>query len=150
MADQPSGMERRMVHRLMAHWRSAQHEDEFPTLASVLVRDLGDIAPFIFVLKVHDDATIPVFEHVGESYFGADSSKLISAAANRVPEKTLLGQTAKNYKRVIDKTVPFSLSGDFTNAEGATILYRSAILPTRDADGYISHLIGGANCKKKV
>ena len=147
---QKSGMERRMVHRLMLHWRSAHHEDELPTLASVLIRDLEDIAPCIYVLRIHDDESDPVFEHIGESYFGTASQKLIGATVSRVPTMTLLGQASKNYTKVLEKSVPFSLGGEFQNNEGVTVLYRSCILPVRDTDGYVSHLLGAANCKKKV
>lgn len=147
---QKGGMERRMVHRLMAHWRAAHVEDELPTLAAVLVRDLQDIGPCSFVLRIHDDQSDPVYEYVGESFFGPGSSRLIGATVSRVPENTLLGQASKNYRKVLDKSVPFSLGGEFQNNEGVTVLYRSVILPVRDTDGYVSHLLGAANCKKKV
>lgn len=148
--EQKGGMERRMVHRLMAHWRAAHIEDELPTLAAVLVRDLEDIGACCYVLRIHDDQTDPVFEFVGDSYFGPGSNKLIGASVSRVPQNTLLAQTARNYRKVLDKSVPFSLGGEFQNGEGATVLYRSAIVPVRDTDGYVSHLLGAANCKKKV
>lgn len=147
---QKGGMERRMVHRLMTHWRAAHNGDKLPTLAAVLVRNLEDIGPCTFVLRIADDASEPVFEYVGESFFGKDSIKLTGVELSRVPPKTLLGQAAKNYAKVLDKAVPFSLGGEFQNNEGVTVLYRSVILPVRDTDGYVSHLIGAANCKKKV
>lgn len=148
--EKKSGMERRMVHRLIAHWRAAHVEDHLPTLAAVLVRNLEDIAACMFVLRIHDDESDPVFEFVGDSFFGKDSVKLTGVTVSRVPPKTLLGQTAKNYRKVLDKSVPFSLGGDFQNNEGVTVLYRSVILPVRDTEGYVSHLVGAANCKKKV
>ena len=147
---QKGGMERRMVHRLIAHWRGAHIEDELPTLAAVLVRNLEDIESCAYALRIHDDSSDPVFEYVGTSFFGPESPKLIGAALSRVPAMTLLGQAAKNYRKVLDKSVPFSLGGEFVNNDGVTVLYRSVILPVRDTDGYVSHLIGAANCKKKV
>ncbi len=61
---------RRMVHRLLTHWRDAQPEGGFPSLDAILKRDLGNILPSIFVLEVPADAGEPAFARVGKSFAG--------------------------------------------------------------------------------
>ena len=44
--DEPrKGFERRMVHRLLRHWRDAQVEGGIPSLDAVYKQGLGDIVP---------------------------------------------------------------------------------------------------------
>jgi hypothetical protein len=65
MEDQPQGMERRMVHRLLECWRNAREDHELPPLDDVFRQDLGDMVPNIYVLKVSSGPGEPVFERVG-------------------------------------------------------------------------------------
>ncbi len=60
--------DRRMVHRLLAHWRDAQGEGGFPSIDAILKRDLGNILPSIFVLEVPAHAWELVFVRVGKSF----------------------------------------------------------------------------------
>ncbi len=83
---------RRMVHRLLAHWRDAQGAGGFPSLDAVLKRDLGNILPSIFVLEVPADAGEPAFARVGESFAGEVSGDLTGSPVSAVPEGTLLEQ----------------------------------------------------------
>ncbi len=138
-----------MVHRLLEHWRDAQPDGGFPSLDAVLERDLGDILPSIFVLKVPADAGEPAFERVGESFAGDVSSDLTGRPVSAVPKGTVLEQAVGIYEEVLARKVPITRGGEFTHARGGTFLYRSIILPLSEGRGTIDFLLGAANSKTK-
>ncbi|MBT4890208.1 MAG: hypothetical protein HON65_11720 [Rhodospirillales bacterium] len=145
-----TGMERRMVHRLLVHWRKASRDESIPlTLEAILNQDLGDITPLIFVLIIPTGNEEPVFESIGESYLSELNSDLIGQSVSSVPDETLLQKASYYYDRILDKKVPTTLGGEFINAKGETVLYRSIITPLKGDDDNISKLLGAANCKVK-
>lgn len=151
MEEQPEnqGMERRMVHRLLMHWRSAQEDDGIPDYRDVLSRDLGDIHPCIYMLEIDDDNSEPFIERVGLAFADEGALPLIGHAISEIPDNTLLGQAVKYFNRVQDKQIPITLGGEFEHANGDVILYRSIIMPAQDGYGEDRYLIGAANCKVK-
>ena len=149
MEDRPKGIERRMVHRLLVHWRDAQGDGALPTLDAILKRDLGDIGPSIFVLTVADGEGEPAFERVGDSFAGEMPSDLTGQPVSAVPAGTLLAQAVGRYHSVLAKKVPMTTSGEFRHVHGGTVLYRSILLPLSAGRGTIDFLLGAANCRKK-
>ncbi len=150
MEDQAEGIDRRKVHRLLAHWRDAQGEGGFPSLVAVLKRDLGDIGPSIFVLRVADGEGEPAFERVGESFAGEMPSDLTGKPVSAVPKGTLLEQAVGHYRMVLSKKVPMTTSGKFRHVQGGTVLYRSILVPLSEGRGTIDFLLGVANWRKKA
>lgn len=136
-----------MVHRLLMHWRGAQHTDEIPILDDVLSRDLGDLADCLYVLDIRGEE--PVYERIGSNLLADGGKALIGEPVSDTPPKTLLGQAIKYYTKVQIKQIPITLGGEFDHENGETILYRSLIAPLRDEDGEDSYLLGAANCKVK-
>ncbi len=149
MDEQPTGIERRMVHRLLVHWRDAQGDDPFPSLDAVLKRGLGDIGPSIIVLRVSDGEGEPVFERIGETFAGEVSGDLTGQPVSAAPKGTLLAQAVGYYGKVLSKKVPITTGGEFRHVQGGTVLYRSIMLPLSGGGGTIDFLLGAANCKKK-
>lgn len=150
MEDRPTGIERRMVHRLLVHWRDAREDGALPTLDAVLKRDLGDIGPSIFVLRVVDGESEPAFERVGDAFAGEMPPDLTGRPVSAVPAGTLLAQAVGRYRMVLSKKVPMTTSGEFRHAQGGTVLYRSILLPVSEGRGTIDFLLGAANCRKKA
>ncbi len=150
MDDQAKGIERRMVHRILVHWRDAQGDGAFPTLDAVLKRDLGDIGPSIFVLRVADGEGEPVFERVGDSFAGEMPSDITGQPVSAVPAGTLLAQAVGRYRMALSKKVPMTTSGEFSHVHGGTVLYRSILLPLSEGRGTIDFLLGAANWQKKA
>ena len=149
MEDRPKGIERRMVHRLLVHWRDAQGDGAFPTLDAVLKRDLGDIGPSIFVLRVADGEGEPAFERVGDFFADEVPSDLTGRPVSAVPAGTLLAQAVGRYRMVLSKKVPITAGGEFSHVQGGTVLYRSILLPLSEGGDTIEFLLGAANCRKK-
>ena len=149
MEDQPQGMERRMVHRLLECWRNAREDHELPPLDDVFKQDLGDMVPNIYVLKVSSGPGEPVFERVGEALAGELPDDLVGKPASAAPEGTLINETLGYYARIVAKKVPITIGGGFINGKDQTILYRSIITPLDDGEGNLGFLLGAANCKVK-
>ena len=136
-----------MVHRLLMHWRGAQHTDEIPTLDDVLSRELGDLEDCLYVIDIRGEE--PVYERIGSNLLADGGKALIGEMISDTPSNTLLGQAIKYYSKVQIKQIPITLGGEFDHENGTTILYRSLIAPMRDEDGGDSYLLGAANCKAK-
>ncbi len=149
MEDRPKGIERRMVHRLLVHWRDAQGDGAFPTLDAVLKRDLGDIELSIFVLRVADGEGEPVFERVGGSFAGEMPSDITGQPVSAVPAGTLLAQAVGGYRKALSKKVPITDGGEFSHVRGGTVFYRSILLPLSEGGDTIEFLLGAANRRKK-
>ncbi len=154
MDDQTEGTDRRqahrrMVHRLLEHWRDAQGDGRFPSLNAVLARGLGDILPSIFVLTVPADAGEPAFARVGKLFAGDVSGDLTGRPVSAVPEGTLLEQAVGIYDEVLARKVPITRGGEFEHVQGGTVLYRSIILPLSEGQGTIDSLLGAANSRTK-
>ena len=147
MEEQPQGMERRMVHRLLELWRNAREDDGLPSLDDMFKQDLGDMVPDICVLKVPGGAEEPEFERIGEALAG--ELDLVGKPVSAAPEGTLVKEALGYYARVMSKKVPITLGGDFVNGKDQTVLYRSIIAPLDDGEGNVGFLLGAANCKVK-
>ncbi len=148
MSESPTGLERRMVHRLLVHWREAHSiGDAFPSLDDVMGRELGDIEPLVYVLRVGDGE--PEFVSVGASFSEEDPNDLVGKSVSVMSGETLLGNALGYYKKIVEKKVPITMGGEFTNRQGKIILYRSIIVPLSSATRKIGHLLGAANCKTK-
>jgi hypothetical protein len=64
-----------------------------------------------------------------------------------VPANTLAEQSVSYYREVIERGVPISRGGEFTESDGTKVLYRVVILPMSDDGATISGLLGAANCR---
>ncbi len=138
-----------MVHRLRAHWRDARGDSGFPSLDASLKRDLGNILPSIFVLKVPADAGEPAFARVGKLFAGEVPGDLTGRPVSAVPEGTLLEQAVGIYDEVLARKVPITRGGEFGHVQGGTVLYRIIMLPLSEGQGTIDFLLGAANSKTK-
>ncbi len=145
-----TGVERRMVHRLLVHWRQVvQDENKFLTLEDVLDWDIDGISDQIYVLKITHEGAAPIFESVGTAFQSELNIDLVGESLSLVPDATLLKNASSYYEKVLALKVPFTIGGDFVNSNNETILYRSIITPLRGSDEGIGMLLGAANFKVK-
>jgi len=146
--DEPrKGFERRMVHRLLRHWRDAQVEGGIPSLDAVYKQGLGDIVPQSFVLRVPGGNAEPVFGRIGERFADELGSDIGGKPVSAVPEKTLTAAAVRFHAKVLKRKVPITLGDSFVDNQGRTILYRSIILPTSSDGRTIDYLLCAANSK---
>lgn len=144
----PQGLERRLVLRLLAHWRSLCEDKRFPSFADVDPEEIPDIWPFSFVLEVLDDHDEPVFRAVGEELAAFTNGYLPGRYVSEAPVDTLPGVAIAYVDEVLEKAVPISRGGEFFKTDGTKVLYRSILLPMSDDGETISGILGAANCRE--
>ena len=149
MTETTNPRERRLVLRLLSYWRELAGERTMPQPSDVDGGKIQDMWGHCFVLKVVNSGE-PVYGYVGahhaEKLNGDINGKVVSAAG----ADTLIGQASSYYRQVLARGIPITLGGQFVNAAGRTVLYRSILLPLGDDGGKITALLGGANCRELV
>ena len=148
MEEMPEGMERRMVLRLLTHWREMCGDRSFPSFGDVDPAAISDIWDNTFVLDLAGHPDDPVFRVAGDSFTAHTRSSLRNVRISEAPRNTLAGRAASYHREVVEKGVPISRGGEFVKADGTTVLYRSVILPMSDDGETISGLLGAANCRE--
>jgi len=149
MSETAHPAERRLVLRLLHHWRQLAGDRNMPSVRDIAPEPMGDMWPHAFVLRMAASGE-PGYEHVGTAFASELTRDLIGAAVGSTPVETLLRQATRYWDMVADKKVPISLGGEFRHRRGELLLYRSIILPLSEDGTRIDHLLGAANCRAVV
>ncbi len=144
----PEGIERRLVLRLLAHWRELCGERAFPSFADVDPGRMPDMWSDCFVLDFVGHAENPVFRTVGAELADRIDVDLVDKHVTDAPEKTLVSVAVSYAAEVLRKKVPISRGGEFFKPDGVRVLYRSILLPMSDDGETVSGLLGAANCRE--
>jgi hypothetical protein len=142
------GKERRMVLRILEYWREARGEKPMPPPAAFDAEKLPDYWPFCFVLDVAKDPDNPEVVSAGRTVASYVPYPLTGKRVAEFEPKTLPTETVTYMGEVLRKKVPVSRGGTFRDARGATILYRSIMLPLSEDGSSISALLVAANCRE--
>ena len=144
----PKGMERRLVLRLLSHWRTLLDDRGFPSFADLDPTAIPDIWANSFVLEVFDDGSEPVVRAAGEELADYVGFPLVGTRLADLPANTLPAVSVAYIDEVLEKGVPISRGGEFHKDDGLKVLYRSIILPMSDDGETISGLLCAANCRE--
>ena len=146
-AETPTGIERRMVYRLLSYWRALTIGDEIPSLDDVKAEDIPDIWPDCYVLDPVGHQHDPVFRFVGTELASHVNVDLVGRHVSNVPENTLVQMAIRYVPEVLRKGVPISRGGEFLRDDGSRVLYRSIVLPMSEEGSALRFLLGAANCR---
>lgn len=145
MSEPSNPKERRLVLRLLGHWRELCGEQDLPERGAVDGAAIPDMWDYCFVIDVAGGT--PRFAHFGDwhkAFYGADmTGKPLSALA---PE-TLAERTTRYLPEVLRRRVPITYGGTLEEPPGRKVLYRSILLPLSDGAERIVGVLGGANCR---
>ncbi|NKB22313.1 MAG: PAS domain-containing protein [Alphaproteobacteria bacterium] len=144
----PQGMERRLVLRLLTHWRAICGDRDFPSFSEVEPNDMPDMWHSCFVLEVVGHEDDPVFRTAGGEIFSYAPGSLIGTPVSNWTPDTLIGVAVRHTHGVLRKRVPMSHGDEFVKIDGTRVLYRSILLPMSDDGETISGLLGAANCRE--
>ncbi len=137
--------ERRLVLRLLAHWRELCGEADLPARAAVDGAAIPDMWDYCFVIDV--DGAAPAFAHFGawhRTFCGADMTG--RALADLAPG-TLAERATRHLPEVLARRVPITYGGALEEPPGRKLLYRSILLPLTDGGARVVAALGGANCR---
>ncbi len=150
MAEQAHPMERRLVVRLLQYWRGLGDVDRMPSESDIDPEAISDMWPNCVILDVAGKETDPEFTYIGPELAARAGADLSGRRLSSAPPGTLLAKGLSYFGQVLAKKVPITFGGEFTDARGVKILYRSIILPlSADGDG-IDRLLAAANCREVV
>ncbi len=147
-----SGIERRMVLRIIKHWDMLRHERAYPTPQELdpAVPPLAEFWQDCFMIVVAETADQSTFEFVGDNVLGlshlpTDWHKQEPRSLGNCPRDTLLGRAVSYADQVLDKSVPISRGDTF--ADGPVIVkFRSILLPMSSDGRTVDRLFGAVNC----
>ncbi len=142
----PSGMERRLVLRLLAYWRKLCDSRRFPSPADLNPDDIPDMWPYCFVLDLAGPGQNPVFRSLGTAFVG--DMALVGDGISQVRSATLIGSAVAYVPEVVTRQVPISRGGEFASDDGLQVLYRSILLPLSNDGTEITALLGAANSRE--
>jgi hypothetical protein len=140
-----SPIERRLVMRLLRIWRDKADPEDMPSRERLTVDDVAESKPFCWTATVVS-ATEARFDWIGDGYSIDKPQALIGQKLSTAAEGTLIARAAAYAHNVITWRVPMSFGGELKHRDGSTLLFRSIILPLRDAGSAdVTHLLGAAN-----
>ncbi len=146
--DKPQGMERRLVLRLLGHWRSLTDDGGFPSFANFDPAAVPDMWDHAFVLDVAGRFADPLFRITGDAFAAYSPISLTDLPVSQAPRDTVVEKSVKYFQEVLHKQVPITRGGEFLKPGGIRVLYRSIILPMSDDGETVSGLLGAANCRE--
>jgi hypothetical protein len=147
-SEAPSGMERRLVLRLLAYWRNLSDEGSIPSFDQVDPESIPEIWANCFVIDLSGAEDEPVIRVVGENLAKTSTVDLVDLPLSQLPQNTLIERATGYVGEVVRKSVPISRGGEFVKGDGTTVLYRSVILPMSDDGETLCGLLGAANCRE--
>ena len=146
--EMPQGMERRLVLRLLAHWRMLCDDRDYPSFFDLDPSAIPEMWAHCFVLEIFDDGSEPRFRAMGDTLAQHVDVPLVDEPLSKAPEKSLPGVAISFLEEVLRKSVPISRGDEFVKDDGTKVLYRSILLPMSDDGESINGILGAVNCRE--
>ena len=146
MVERPIRMERRLVLRLLHYWRGLGDAGTIPSEFDIEPTAVPDIWPHCALLDVAASETDPEITFAGHALIDAVGVNLSGKKLSQVPANSLIGKGLSYFGEVLVKKVPITYGGELVDRSGATIPYRSIILPLAEDGVTINRLLAAANC----
>ena len=137
--------ERRLVLRLLGHWREIAGERDLPAFSDVVGAAIPDMWDYSFLIDLRKGE--PAFAHFGAwhaEFYGTD---MTGRALKELTRDTLAERSVRYLPEVLRRRIPITYGGEVTEPEGRKILYRSILMPLSDDGETLTGIFGGSNCK---
>lgn len=143
------GIERRLVLRVLEHWRAARGVRRAPTLADLALDTVPELWANAFILAVRENGEM-VFTAVGEVFQSYAPERLVGVGPDALPPDSLVAHFTSFAGEVLRRAVPITCGGQIPASGEPVVLYRSIVLPVAGEDGRIAALFGAANWRELV
>jgi len=150
LESRPPALERRLVLRLLAHWRHLSGSRAFPSVVQINPDEFDDMWPWCFTIEVKDYEADPVLRAVGVALGRLHDEPLQNLPLSALPQKSLIRHATNYWRESHTRRIPVSRGGQFTRVDGASVLFRSILLPMSEDGETITALLGGATCRQIV
>lgn len=134
--------ERRLVLRMLAYWSDLKGERDFPTLAEIDAKDIGEDWRFCALVALDHDLPRSRLLTVGNDL--APVGAPLPDTLGKIPPGTLLAAAVERLDWMLLRRVPLSLGGQLDRADGP-FLYRKILLPLSTDGAEIDHVLVVAN-----
>ena len=136
----------RINERLNAYWDSLRGSRTMPNERDISIEDLKDLWQYCFLISVKEGKFS--YSYLGEQLveaYGDDFTGKEIAETLLYPHPESL---VKTFTEVAKSAAPQIDESEFTNSRGATVKYRSCVLPLAGNDeGSVAFLLGGMKWK---
>lgn len=143
-------MERRLVLRLLAHWRTLCDDRDYPSFFDLDPSAIPEMWENCFVLEIFKDEDEPRYRAMGAGLAAHVDFSLIGEPISKAPDKSLLGVAISFLDEVLRKGVPISRGDDFFKGDGTKVLFRSILLPMSDDGDTVNGILGAVNYREAV
>jgi hypothetical protein len=139
-------IEKRLVGRALLHWESLRGERRYPSVV-----DYENGAPpyepaDVFVIRIRDSELADEVVYAGDALATALGRDPVGRRAIEVlPSSTEMGLSFCRAAAQLGK--PIADIGQFTNADGAEVCYRSILLPLSQDAVKVDHVLGAFSFK---
>lgn len=145
MSESEDPRERRLVLRLLEHWRDLSGDRDMPAVGDVNSANMSDMWDYCFLLDLRKGE--PCFLHFGAwhaEFYGKD---MTGARLEDLTKDTLAERSARYLNEVLARRVPITYGAEAVEPRGRKILYRSILMPLSEDGDKITGILGGSNCK---
>jgi len=143
-------MERRLVLRLLAHWRMLCDDRDYPSFFDLDPSAIPEMWENCFVIEIFEDGHEPRYRAMGETLAAHVDFPLLDQPISMSPEKSLPGVAISFLEEVLRKGVPISRGDEFFKDDGTKVLYRSILLPMSDDGVTVNGILGAVNCREVI
>lgn len=148
--EMPPEIERRLVLRLLGHWRALCGDRKLPAVSDIDPTAMPELWPHSFLLDIDRNEGRHVVRALGDEIDNDSGDTLAGKLVADVSKDSLPGMALGYLDEVLKKGVPISRGGEFFKPDGTRVLYRSVLLPVGDSENSISCILGAANCREVV
>ncbi len=141
--------ETRLNMTMMAFWWDRRSECRFPTQEGFDPTMLAEVWPSCFMLVPRSPPQQSVFQYIGETIGESLGVTDGAITVDEVTKDSLLDHATRNFGEVLELKIPIFTSGEYTDPQGHTVVFRSVLLPLSSDQSNVDFLIGGARCKFK-
>lgn len=137
--------ERRLVQRLLIHWRDLAPDGELPAPSRVDPDAIGNLWRSCFMVEI--GAAGPVFSYVGAAHVAHLGEDFTGRPVSAAGPGTLLGAALARLDDVRLRGIPIASDGTIDGPGGEPVPYRSILLPLGEQGNEITGILGAANCR---
>ncbi len=147
MVETTSGIERRMVVQKLDAWREARGINGPLPMKTALEQEFVEVAPSSFVLEISEENAEPIFASIGATITELQGANMVGKPASAAEPQSFIGLALQSLPIVLNKKVPATASGDFVQASGEKIIYRSILMPLSAVSEKVNIILGAVSFK---
>ncbi len=142
--------ERRMQVRAYNHWLAMVENGELPAVEALRPESIEDFGPYGVLVDLTLGFDRPAIVYLGERLAEECGDDREIFALGDVPERSLLSRLTEHCLEVVATHSPVGFDAEFEGRSGATIYYRSILLPYSSNGSTVDFVFGVISWKERA